>query len=377
MERQTNTQKGKLRKQKKSSKNDPKTLFVGGFGSSTKHQMINDIFSKFGDIKKIKMIKNKKGGSRGYCFVIFEKEETVLKVLAEREIFCNSRELSCRPVMRGEQLQRFVKTIDDRRVTCFDIQQNLSETDKEALRFLLNQELGQIENFYFAQEISNKLSPSGTKEIHLSLFLTFKLVEDAKMAIRRNIDFRGKVLSFGKFVRKYQPGIDSLSENGASQHQKNKNSPQFLEQNNQLHSNFQMKRKDREKKKKSPKIPQQLTYLGQWEGRGRKLSSNSFKEKLALLEQTGQLLCAVQLCNTLLDHTEWNIRRNRHASPAIHGSTTTRPTNYEYATQGMKGNWNFNNVFQGYQAWGLTQQFYRRDRRAQLRTSQSAKGNWL
>ena len=52
--------------------NRDKTIFVGGITCRTNQQEMISIFSRFGSVLRVKLIKNKKGEVKGYCFVTFQ-----------------------------------------------------------------------------------------------------------------------------------------------------------------------------------------------------------------------------------------------------------------------------------------------------------------
>jgi U1 small nuclear ribonucleoprotein len=52
---------------------DPrKTIFIGRLSYETNESTIKKYFENYGDIRRVRLIKNKEGKSRGYAFVEFK-----------------------------------------------------------------------------------------------------------------------------------------------------------------------------------------------------------------------------------------------------------------------------------------------------------------
>jgi RNA recognition motif-containing protein len=184
-------------KAKKQKLKDSKTLFVGGFSFTTTHLTIKKIFSKYGKIKKIKMIKNKNGTSKGYCFILFKSADTVLKVIEQGQVICEGRELSCRPILKGKELQDYMEKINQKRVVVDHIPKSFCEMKKTEL-IRLFKTFGLIENAYFVKvgeadedhEISND-----------ELLITFRCAESAENALEKMVVFEGIVLRVQKYKK--------------------------------------------------------------------------------------------------------------------------------------------------------------------------------
>ncbi len=70
---------------------DPfKTIFVGGLNYSVTEKQIKREFERFGEVKKVSIVKEKgTGKSRGYAFIEYERERDVKSklILFESHIF--------------------------------------------------------------------------------------------------------------------------------------------------------------------------------------------------------------------------------------------------------------------------------------------------
>jgi len=201
----------KLTKDHLAKKRDSETLFVGGFSCSTTHFEIKQIFLKYGPIKKIKMIKNRKGGSKGYCFIIFKQEESVQGALRAGDHWCQERKLSCRPILRGDQLKAYTEKIDGQRICCSNLPSELGEAEKEELKSLF-EKFGLIENFYFA--LSSNVSEIGSNrgqskfpgiKPHLELYISFGNAQIVEKILQKKVYFKGNLLKIKKFERSHFP----------------------------------------------------------------------------------------------------------------------------------------------------------------------------
>lgn len=176
---------------------DSKSLFVGGLSCKTPRHRICQIFEQFGKIDKIKMIKNKKGGSKGYCFILFFEVQSVRRALDNGDIWCDGRILNCRPILRGKKLDKFMQKVDNTRVQCKNIPLKPIEIEKLELRTLFEQ-FGRVENFYFALDKTNPIQP---KRQELVVYVTYSSAKEASKALNAHLVYKGKLLKVSKFKR--------------------------------------------------------------------------------------------------------------------------------------------------------------------------------
>lgn len=180
--------------QRNDSIEDPGSIFVGGFSCSTTHFHIKKFFLQFGEIKKINMAKNKRGGSKGYCFVIFEDRASAQLALQFENPELRGRKLSCRPIMTGNQLEKAKKNIDQRRITVANFPISHNEAKLDSLRKVFFN-FGKIENIYFAKEVE------GSDKKELTLFITYSTIESAKKALDSSVIIEGNILKIDKYIR--------------------------------------------------------------------------------------------------------------------------------------------------------------------------------
>lgn len=188
------------KKKAQSTHKDSHSLFVGGFSCSTTHFAIKQIFSNFGHIKKIKMIKNRKGGSKGYCYILYKQIESVQNALKSGDLWCNKRKLSCRPILKGDQLKAYTQEIDKKRISCSNLPEFITEETKNELKVIF-EGYGDIENFYFAlgkDGNPDEINSSNKAE----LFISFVNIESVDKILDAQIFFKEKILKIQPFRRK-------------------------------------------------------------------------------------------------------------------------------------------------------------------------------
>ena len=111
-----------------------KKLFVGGFDTSTPKKEIFNYFSQFGQIQKIITQYGQDGRPTGHCFIKFAESGAVSRVLSQTEHFFGGRVLECRPLLKGQALQRMKDEFDDQRVFVSNI--DLRTTERDLHEFL-------------------------------------------------------------------------------------------------------------------------------------------------------------------------------------------------------------------------------------------------
>jgi hypothetical protein len=143
------------------------------------------------------MAKNKNGGSRGYCFLIFKSVDAVQRALQAGKVFCNGRIVNCRPIMRGTELKQSFKNIDKRRIICSNLDSCLDEEEKDELLTIFKK-FGKVENSYFSRipEVPRN-EDSGNWVLHM----TFEKFETIKKIFREDIFFKGIKLKIEKYQR--------------------------------------------------------------------------------------------------------------------------------------------------------------------------------
>lgn len=196
-----------------------KAIFVGGFSCSTSQNNLFHIFSKFGPIKKIKMAQNKKGGSKGYCFITFYHKESAKRAINHGDLFFKGRKMNCRPILTGDALKNFKKRVDEKRISVTNFTETPGVEDKALLRELF-ENFGKIENFYFAKENID------LNKKELTLFITYSERRSVELSLKQVIDFNGRRLSIKEYNR-----IELKKSQAPNQQNRSKNSKNDEEYN--------------------------------------------------------------------------------------------------------------------------------------------------
>lgn len=59
----------------------PNRIFVGGLTNGTSEQDLRNYFSAYGEVKVVKIVKDKAGALKGFGFITFGTEEEVKKII--------------------------------------------------------------------------------------------------------------------------------------------------------------------------------------------------------------------------------------------------------------------------------------------------------
>lgn len=160
------------------------SMFVGGFDSSTSYFQIKEYFMKYGAVKRVNMVRNSKGGSKGYCFVIFEQSSSVEQALtAKEDAVLNGRKLDCRPILKGKALRDHRKKVNQRRICVRGLPDQMESVEKSYLRRVY-QAYGSIENFYF------KRDSQGDGRGELQLLITYFEEKSATKCLAAEVVFK-------------------------------------------------------------------------------------------------------------------------------------------------------------------------------------------
>ncbi|GIY10015.1 squamous cell carcinoma antigen recognized by T-cells 3 [Caerostris extrusa] len=73
---------------------DDRTVFISNLSYDSDDESIKDFFSKMGELEEVRLVRDYKGRSKGYCYVVYKSQESVKQALAkDREL------LDGRPVL--------------------------------------------------------------------------------------------------------------------------------------------------------------------------------------------------------------------------------------------------------------------------------------
>ena len=141
---------------KGNSPNIENQIFVGGITCKTKRQEIMDIFSRFGTVTNIRLIRNKRGATKGYCFLSFLTPQGVENAINSENIWLRNRLISIRKMKAGVQLKNLRDQKADTRITVYGFAKNISSDDSQACRDFFSS-LGKLEFYYFVKMRCDKI----------------------------------------------------------------------------------------------------------------------------------------------------------------------------------------------------------------------------
>ncbi|KAG8190656.1 hypothetical protein JTE90_001265 [Oedothorax gibbosus] len=74
--------------------NDYRTVFLSNLSYQIKEETIRDLFSQVGEIEEVRLVKDYKGRSKGFCYVVYKSQDSVKSALAK-----DREQLDGRPVL--------------------------------------------------------------------------------------------------------------------------------------------------------------------------------------------------------------------------------------------------------------------------------------
>lgn len=97
----------------------PQRVFVGGIPRDTTELELKTFFTTYGTVKDSKIIMDKAGGSRGYAFITFEKQDEAERLLSKdsEPIFFRNRRLNIGPAVKRHLTPQNTVTADPRENT--------------------------------------------------------------------------------------------------------------------------------------------------------------------------------------------------------------------------------------------------------------------
>lgn len=286
------------------------SMFVGGFESSTSYFQIKEYFIKYGPVKRVNMVRNSKGGSKGYCFVIFEQASSVEKALNDKEeAVLNGRKLDCRPILKGKALRDHRKRINQRRICVSGLPDEMEQFEKSYLRRVY-QAFGKIENFYF------KRDSNGDGRGELQLLITYFQEKGATKCLSEEVVYKQKPLT-AKALLELDPSLGNeggVKSKKTKKNKKNKEKREKKELKEEKNTSKCRKQENGRTQANTKGTQGTLPYRFKVKKRERDLVKLSWS-RLNVSE-------LILMVSHRVDHAPYNIRRNR-GSPKTH---QTRPT---------------------------------------------------
>lgn len=189
-------EKGSEKISSERERNKNSTIFVGGISFSTNANDIKQLFSMFGKVKRVKIVRNKKGNSKGYSLVKFETPLSAKKALeSDQKLTLNTRILDCRPLLKGKSLKKMKESVNKKRISIENLPKKVNAEEKKSLRQIF-ENFGKIQNFYFARE-KDKDGIFSQK-----LLITYESEEGVDSCLKAVTYFKSVMLSKEPFVDK-------------------------------------------------------------------------------------------------------------------------------------------------------------------------------
>lgn len=195
-------------------KNKESTIFVGGISYSTNANDIKQLFSMFGKIKRVKIVRNKKGNSKGYSLVKFENPSSAKKALeSDKKLILKTRILDCRPLLKGKSLKRLKESVNKKRISIENLPKKISPDEKKSLRQIF-ENFGKIQNFYFAREKND----SG--KFFQKLLITYETEKGVDNCLQAVTYFKSVMLRKEPFIDNRSINKSTSKKKAPEQHKK-------------------------------------------------------------------------------------------------------------------------------------------------------------
>ncbi|XP_021178087.1 deleted in azoospermia-like isoform X1 [Fundulus heteroclitus] len=87
----------------------PNTLFVGGIDMKVEENEMWDFFTRYGNVKEVKIITYRGGVCKGYGFVYFNEDVNIQSII-EQQIIFKGRKLKLGPAIMKQRIPRSIPT---------------------------------------------------------------------------------------------------------------------------------------------------------------------------------------------------------------------------------------------------------------------------
>lgn len=150
----------------------------------------------FGSIKNIKIKKNQRGGSKGYCIVTASNIFTAQKLLEKGNIWLDDRLLSIRKVLSYKERNERKNSNHSHRVIAFGFPLEMSEGTKTQIREFFSSQ-GELSYFYYLKVNMNRIDDN-------HIYRWYEQLKESSISKRtkyphQNSSFNSKSL-FSKYV---------------------------------------------------------------------------------------------------------------------------------------------------------------------------------
>lgn len=178
-------------------------VFIGGLDATTTEQDLIKYFQRFGTIAKAEIVRNKStNSSKGFGFVKFRDEESLVEVLGEPKHIICGRNVDCQRAQDSKNKKKHKAELRDKRVFITFLP---ADTTNEMVVSHFSK-FGSLRSAYVIKE-------PDTDECKGYGFALFKRVEDAiKATEERTQLINGKEAQVARFKTKKQLNIHSKEE---------------------------------------------------------------------------------------------------------------------------------------------------------------------
>ena len=188
--------------QPNTSKSQSTKLFIGSLNSKPNRSALEHHFSKYGEITKFQLIRDKrrKYQCAGFGFLTFKHEADALKCLKSTH-FHQGRELILKRALKGGELTSFRKELTNRRYFVGNLPKGTSNNDLE----LYFSQFGEIECAYLIRDHRSQKS----KNFGYVIF-KYENIKETGILLREH-SIKGKKIIFDVFKGKNAPNPNKKS----------------------------------------------------------------------------------------------------------------------------------------------------------------------
>jgi polyadenylate-binding protein len=100
-----------ISKNYKNGSNDFRTIFVNNLSFDSTEESIKKILCEFGNILEIRLIKDSNGKNKGFCYVEFQDENSIEKILEKKNIFIDNRKVIIEKSVSNKKIRNNIKFV--------------------------------------------------------------------------------------------------------------------------------------------------------------------------------------------------------------------------------------------------------------------------
>ena len=100
-----------ISKSYKNGSNDFRTIFVNNLSFDSTEESIKKVLCEFGNILEIRLIKDSNGKNKGYCYVEFQDESSIEKIIEKKNIFIDNRKVIIEKSISNKKIRNNIKFV--------------------------------------------------------------------------------------------------------------------------------------------------------------------------------------------------------------------------------------------------------------------------